>query len=475
MMHATDSELVGLTRAGDKASFGELVRRYQGLIYGLAYHRVGNFADAQDIAQEAFVKAFRSLDQLGQPERFAAWLKTIAANECRMWMRAQRGDVALEDAEELPSHASEAAERWKRHEHQAEIRDAVYTLPEKSRLVVTLHYLSGYSCREIGESLDMPENAVAQHLHRARRKLREMLISEIEEGYAMNRLPESFAQEVLDRVSLCPVVEGKFVTVGNEGDYRGFMMGVGESEPEKSFIIVWMRQDDMNDIVLGTIPGRTSENPKGRALDSALEVMAAFGIELKQVVLRLAGERQCRAGVDLKHGKTEMTLDMRPSDALGLAVRAKSPIYVEEPVVEKGNIGEDDVPTPDEPLDAGAYKTEFGAQGQLEDLRDKALELGLSPEGWIDTARFRKDEANGTLRIWLEAVPEREVTVDLSEYCVGVEMMFDLARRQGSTGLLHGDAARGWEYRLKFTFSMLDGDVRMRVSPVPIDDQPEFT
>ena len=105
-MQATDSELVQLTHAGDTASFGELVRRYQGLIYGLAYHRIGNFADAQDIAQEAFVKAFRRLDQLDQPERFAAWLKTIAANECRMWLRARPDDIPLDDAQTFAQKAA---------------------------------------------------------------------------------------------------------------------------------------------------------------------------------------------------------------------------------------------------------------------------------------------------------------------------------------------------------------------------------
>lgn len=458
MMQETDAELVQHARDGDGAAFGELLRRYQGLIYGLAYHQVGNFADAQDVAQEAFVKAFRSLSRLEQPDRFASWLKAIAANEGKMWLRGRRQIVPLEEADIPP-----ADESWRRRERQAEIRHAVDSLPEKSRLMVTLHYLSGLSHREIGKSLGMPENAVAQSLHRARRRLKEMLIAQVEEGYAMNRLPETFAQEVLERVALCPVREGNFITVGNEGDYRGFMMGVGEREPEKSFIIVWMRHDDMHDVVLGTVPGRTSERPKGRALDSALGVMSAFGIELTRVVLRLSGERKCRASVELKQGKKELTLDMRPSDALGLAVRAKSPIYAESPVVRAGNVGEDDVPTPDEPLDSGAYKTEFGTQHRQNELRDKAIELGLSPDDWMDTARFHKDEAKGTLRMWLEAIPERELTLDLEEYKSGVEMIFDLARRQGSTGLLHGDMVRGWDKRLKFRFSMLGEDARMRV------------
>ena len=458
---ATDGELVILTRDGDKASFGELVRRYQGFIYGLAYHRIGNFADAQDVAQEAFVKAFRRLDQLDRPERFAAWLKTIVANECRMWVRGRHADLALDDVEHVPAHAADAGERWRRYERRTEMLDALSILPDKSRLVLTLHYLSGYSHREIGESLGMPENTVAQQLHRARRKLREALMSEIEEGYAMNKLPDTFAQDVLGRVSLYPVVDGKLITVGNEGDCRGFMMSVGEREDEKSFIVIWMRLDDLNAIILGIYPERSAESPKGRALDSWLRTMSALGVSIDRVVLRLSGDGRCRAAVDLKQ---ETTLDLRPSDAIGLAVRAKSPICVEEPVIRKGNVGEDDVPTPDEPLDSGAYRTEFEAQRQFEALRDKALELGLSADEPTDTALFHRDEAEGVLRVWLEAAPGRTATADLKDHAAGIEMMSGLACRGGSTDLLHGDWVRGWDQRLRFAFSMQDGDVRVRVS-----------
>jgi len=470
-MQATDAELVQLTRTGDRGAFGELVRRYQRLIYGLAYHQVGNFADAQDIAQEAFVKAFRCLDQLEQPERFAAWLKTVTANECKMWLRRRRQTVPLEEAELLPSYASLAAERSRRRERQAEVRQAVDSLPEKSRLVVTLHYLSSLSCREIGEALGISANAVTQHLYRARQQLKETLTAEIEEGYAMNKLPESFTQEVLERVTLCPVLDGQFITSGNEGDVRGFMMAVGEREPEKSFITVWMRQDDLNAVVVGHYPRRRAESPKGRAFESALQILSALGIEAKRVVLRLSGHRQCRADVDLKQGNTDFTIDMRPSDALGLAVRLKAPIYAQETVVAQGNVGEDDVPTPDESIDVGAWKSEFQAFRQHDLLRDKAWELGLSPEHWIDTIRLRKDKAKGTLRVWLEAIPEKKLTFDLKEYKSGVKMIFDYARKRLTSGILHGDSIRGDGMRYKVYYSLLDEDARMRIVPEETDAQ----
>ena len=74
-MERPDAELVGLTRGGDREAFGALVARYQGHVYGLAYSMVDNWAEAQDIAQETFIRAFTNLDQLRDPERFPAWLR----------------------------------------------------------------------------------------------------------------------------------------------------------------------------------------------------------------------------------------------------------------------------------------------------------------------------------------------------------------------------------------------------------------
>ena len=471
-MQATDIQLIQLIRTGETAAFGELIRRYQGLVYGLVYHQVGNFTDAQDVAQEVFVKAFRCLDQLEQPERFAAWLKAITANECRMWLRGNRQTIPIEDAEMLPSYAALAAESWRQRERQAEIRQAVIALPEKSRLVITLHYLSGLSHQEISDFLGTSANAVAQHLHRARQQLKEILMAQIEEDYAMNKLSESFAQEVLQRVTLFPIVEGRFMTSQGKDDVRGFTMGVGEPGSEKSYITLWMREDDLNDIVLGTLPARNSELAKGRALSSTVELLNALDIELHRIVLRLSGDRKCLAGVELKQGDTELTLNIRPSDAMGLAVRVNAPIYAEEPVIRAGNVGEDDVPVPDENMDPNAYNEEFQRLRQHDLITGKIFEMGVSSEDWIDTVRFHRDEANGILRMWLEAIPEREMTFDLEEYRLGAEIIFDLARRRGNTGLLQGDQVRGWDKQYRFYFSLLDEDIRMRVVLETADTQP---
>lgn len=463
-MQATDAQLVEQTRNGDNSAFGDLVRRYQGLIYGLAYHRLGSFADAQDIAQETFIKAFRSLDQLVEPERFAPWLKTIAANECKMLLRACRPTAPLDEIESMPSHAARSAQDWQRTERHADIRRAVDSLPDRSRLMVTLHYLSGHSHEEIGKFLGVEPNAVAQHLHRARRQLKDILMREIEEGYEMNKLRESFTEQVLGRITLYPIAEGRIMISDGGGDVRGLIMAITDHGAEKSYITLWTREADLNEITLGPLPHRTSENPKGRALDSALDLIKALGAQITRVVLHLVEARRCLARVHLRQCRKDFTLDMRPSDAIALAFRAKAPILAEQSVIDRGNVSEDDITAPDTDMDPIAHSEEFDRLRKHDLIIDKVYAMGISVEDCVDTVRFRKDEARGVLRVWLEAIPGSEITLDLNEYAPGVEMIFDLARRRGPGGrMFDGDPSRGFARRHKHLYSMLGEDARMRV------------
>jgi len=86
-MKHDDVELVSQTLTGNQDAFGKLVRRYQGLVFGLAYHRVKNAQDAEDIAQDAFLSAYINLKQLRKPEKFGSWLRQIATNLCRAYQQ----------------------------------------------------------------------------------------------------------------------------------------------------------------------------------------------------------------------------------------------------------------------------------------------------------------------------------------------------------------------------------------------------
>ena len=92
-MTRDDAQCVHRCIQGDADAFAELVRRYQHAVYGLALSYVHSFADAEDLAQEAFIAAYQNLHRLREPARFAPWLKTIAVNLCRNWQRNRKAET----------------------------------------------------------------------------------------------------------------------------------------------------------------------------------------------------------------------------------------------------------------------------------------------------------------------------------------------------------------------------------------------
>jgi bifunctional DNase/RNase len=151
---------------------------------------------------------------------------------------------------------------------------------------------------------------------------------------------------------------------------------------------------------------------------------------------------------------------MRPSDALGLGVRAKAPIYAENPVIKEGLVGEDGLSAA---LggNLAELRSELCSGHQLNLIEGKAFSLGLSPEELTDTVHFRKDEAAGFVRMWIEADTEREIILDLNDWRTGIKMIFDLAGRGESTG--YGSPYEVIRYRVHY--SMHGTDVRARFVP----------
>lgn len=197
----TDAELVRQVLAGRRDSFGELVRKYQGAVYGLAYHLLRHVADAQDAAQQAFIAAYQHLDRLAQPEKFAAWLYKITVNECRMWQRRRRETVSWETLPpDEPSNTESPAEAAERAELRCRVTAAVQTLPEAQRLAVTLFYMDGLSYQEVADFLSVPVSAVKGRLHRARTQLQEELMEMAAEILQAEKPGEEFTKAVQQAV-----------------------------------------------------------------------------------------------------------------------------------------------------------------------------------------------------------------------------------------------------------------------------------
>ncbi|MBM3240953.1 sigma-70 family RNA polymerase sigma factor [Candidatus Poribacteria bacterium] len=197
-MQFTDAELIHQTLNGNPEAFGLLVRRYQTATYGFAFHLIGNFADAEDVTQEAFITAYEKLPQLAAPDKFATWLRRITANLCKMRLRGKKEFLSIEEMDEetmrnwmdsskpVPTPAEECI----RKETTNAVMDAINSLPEKERLVVTLYYLDDLTCREISSFLSVPQGTIKSWLHRARKQLKEELITMVQDMVKKLQLEE---------------------------------------------------------------------------------------------------------------------------------------------------------------------------------------------------------------------------------------------------------------------------------------------
>ena len=195
-----DLELIQQALAGDIDSFGRMVNRHRGAVQGLAYHWVGNFEDAEDIAQETFVTAYLKLGQLRQPECFAAWLRKLTLNHCRKRLKKQKKMTPFDEIEDSAvAPEPSPAEVLEGKEMRRLVHRSLQKLSENNRLVITLHYLGGMSYQEIARFLDVPLSTVEGRLHRARKQLKGNLMQTIEDALRGEQLDDDFTRKVLEQ------------------------------------------------------------------------------------------------------------------------------------------------------------------------------------------------------------------------------------------------------------------------------------
>jgi RNA polymerase sigma factor (sigma-70 family) len=174
-----DSELFTRAQRGDAAAYEEIVRRYQQVAFRTAYMITGSAAEAEDAAQEGFVKAYRALNRFRHGAEPRRWLLRIVANEARNRVRSTQRRLGLElrlaerfrpgDAAPSPEAAAVAAEDTRR------LMGLVNALSDEDRLVITSRYLLELSGEETAAALGIPEGTVKSRLSRALVRLRSTL------------------------------------------------------------------------------------------------------------------------------------------------------------------------------------------------------------------------------------------------------------------------------------------------------------
>lgn len=171
-----DDQLVARVLAGDHAAFAGLVERHQKPVYRLAYRLLGNADDADDAAQETFVRAYVNLARYRPGSSMRTWLLAIAGNWCLDQLRrrtvARRRMVRLEAVEECLDSRDDSPElRLLRAESHGAFRRRFAALPEHYRQVLALRYEHDLSYNEIGQALNRPVSTVRMRLFRARQQL----------------------------------------------------------------------------------------------------------------------------------------------------------------------------------------------------------------------------------------------------------------------------------------------------------------
>lgn len=169
----SDGRLVALAAQGDQRAFGELLKRHQGAVYGFAFRFLNDPQDAEDIAQEVFLRLFRAAGGYKPRASLRTYLFRIARNLCIDSLRKKRPEPMEELPEAIdpktPFDKLSEAESFKR------LLDAISSLPDNQRAAILLRHNQGLNYREIAEALDVTVSAVESLLVRARRTLRARL------------------------------------------------------------------------------------------------------------------------------------------------------------------------------------------------------------------------------------------------------------------------------------------------------------
>lgn len=187
-MQLDEQELVKRARGGDVAAFEELIVDQQDRIYNLAYRMVGDPELAMDLAQEVFLKAFRSIKGFRSQARFSTWLYSIGTNVCLDEIRKMKrrplqqsldkpietGDGQVE--RELASSRPGPVEEAERRETQRAVQEALLRIPPDQRLLIVLRDMEDLPYQEIADRMGWPLGTVKSSLYRARQALKEQLL-----------------------------------------------------------------------------------------------------------------------------------------------------------------------------------------------------------------------------------------------------------------------------------------------------------
>ena len=192
-----DAQLIYRVLSGDDEAFTTLVRRHQKSVHALAWRRVGDFHFAEEITQDTFLRVYKGLPKLKDPNQFPGWLYVITNRLCNNWLKKNKS--IIKSVEDVPVVEIQrmSYERYMSEGHQKEaeasreklVKQLLDKLPESERTVVTLYYLGEMTTKEISKFLGVSVHTITSRLQRGRRRLQqgeEILVQEVLGGIQLS-------------------------------------------------------------------------------------------------------------------------------------------------------------------------------------------------------------------------------------------------------------------------------------------------
>ncbi|MDR2938854.1 MAG: sigma-70 family RNA polymerase sigma factor [Clostridiales bacterium] len=176
-MEYSDYELIQRVLNGELAYFNELVNRYKNLVYSIILRMINNSDEADDLAQEVFIKIYKNLDKYYPEYKFSTWVIRITTNHVIDYRRKKfKETVPLEDVEYELSTADSPESEYIKKEEKQRLKNVVNKLPDMYKIPIVLYHEQGLSYQEIADIIDEPLSKVKNRIFRGRKMLKEILM-----------------------------------------------------------------------------------------------------------------------------------------------------------------------------------------------------------------------------------------------------------------------------------------------------------
>lgn len=180
-----DKQLIKEAKSGSVEAFEELIKQCQKKVFNIAYKMTGSYDDANELAQEAFIRAYKSINKFKGDSLFSTWIYRITTNVCLDELRKRKNqkvisineDIKYNDEELKPQIKDESPgpeKIYERKEFKSLVKECIESLPPDYKTVIVLRDIEGFSYEEIAKIINCPEGTVKSRINRARKALREI-------------------------------------------------------------------------------------------------------------------------------------------------------------------------------------------------------------------------------------------------------------------------------------------------------------